>query len=172
MRSVPSAGIAGRMSTTVMRCHTASVWCWWGRDDDNDCGSEMRVVRVPGNVLGQLGVWPRVGDVHVVLRAERRARLDIGRPGLRQSSYLPGLCRVTATERRPDLRNEIEFQLGRDIRALGRRMVDLDRDVRHALEACSYDTAAELSIQRLEAQAHRSSLMQEAFAWRRRDRWS
>lgn len=79
---------------------------------------------------------------------------------------------MTATERRPDLRNEIEFQLGRDIRALGRRMVDLDRDIRHALEACSYDTAAELSIQRLEAQAHRSSLMQEAFAWRRRDRWS
>ncbi len=79
---------------------------------------------------------------------------------------------TTTTERKPDLRNEIEFQLGRDIKALGRRMVDLDRDINQALEGCRYDTAAELSMQRLEAQAHRSSLMVEAFAWRRRRHWA
>ena len=71
-----------------------------------------------------------------------------------------------------DARNDIEFQLAADITALGKRMVALDGMITSAMDDGRYETASEMMRLRLDAQQHRSDLMVEAFAWRRRRRWA
>ena len=79
---------------------------------------------------------------------------------------------TAAVQRVSDARNDIEFQLATDIAALGKRMVSLEGMYLSAMEDGRYETASEMMRLRLDAQKHRSDLMVEAFAWRRRQRWA
>jgi hypothetical protein len=69
---------------------------------------------------------------------------------------------------RPDLRNNVAFQLAVDIRQLGLRMVRLDEWTREAQELEQWQRVGELEAQRFDVQERRSNLMVEQWLAERR----